>query len=299
MTLWSLGWLEKNLTRRGWLDRATGWTVSVSLVLEVAFITLQRWRGTASHFNHATTVDEIIDFSMLGLIVIAFLGICYFTVRCFGKLKLDADFKLALRAGVVFLVASCLIGFMISVYGYERLAEGLSPEKVGKSGVPKFPHGIAIHALQMLPLAVFVMRRLATPLTHRASVVRWLTASFVLQIVFASYQTFNGYARGDLQTPLGILLACAVCSLSCRSCGHRCETLAICGINLVDDLSNSPTCCRISPLATSSTVRDGRHCSGPLWIEIQNKATRKTESSAQHSTPPSPQPDAKNCGWRR
>ena len=209
MTLWSLGWLEKNLLRRGF-DRTIGWIVSVSLVLEVALITLQRWRGAASHFNHATTFDEVIDFAMLSLIIIAFLGIFYFAVRSFGQLTLDADYRSALRSGMGFLIVSCLIGFVISIYGYERLAEGLSPEKVGKEGVPKFPHGIAIHALQLLPLAVLVMRRTASSLQQRVSVVRWLTASFALQIVFASYQTSNGYARGDLQTPLGMLLACAV-----------------------------------------------------------------------------------------
>ena len=62
MTLWSLSWLEKNLNRR-WLDSVVGWIVSVSLVVEVALITLQRWRGTASHFNHTTTFDEIVDFA--------------------------------------------------------------------------------------------------------------------------------------------------------------------------------------------------------------------------------------------
>ena len=209
MTLWSLGWLEKNLNRRR-LDSVVGWIVSSSLVVEVALITLQRWRGTASHFNHATIFDEIVDFAMLGLIIVAFSGICYFTVRCFGKLTLDADYRLALRAGMCFLVLSCLIGFVISVYGYERLTEGLSPEKVGNAGVPKFPHGIAIHALQMLPLAAFVMRRIATPMQPRVLVIRWLTASFILQIIFASYQTCNGFARGDLETSLGLVLAGAV-----------------------------------------------------------------------------------------
>ena len=209
MTLWSLGWLKTNLKRRR-PDDAVAWVVSISLVLEVGLITLQRWRGTASHFNHATTLDEIIDYAMLGLICIAVLGICYFAVRSFGNLKLTADYQYALRSGMCFLVISCLIGFVISVYGYERLSEGFSPEKVGRAGVPKFPHGIAIHALQMLPLAVFVMQRLATPLAQRLTVVHWLTASFVLQIIFASYQTFNGYARGELQTLLGGALAVAV-----------------------------------------------------------------------------------------
>ena len=209
MTLWSLGWLEKHLNRRR-VDAVIAWIVSISLVVEVALITLQRWRGTASHFNHATTIDEVIDLAMLGLIVIAVIGICYFTIRSFGQLQLDADYRLAIRSGMAFLVASCLIGFVISGYGYERTAEGLSPEVVGEAGVPKFPHGIAIHALQMLPLAVFVMRLIGTPIVRRSSVVYWLTASFVLQIVFASYQTFNGYARNDLQTPIAMVLAGSV-----------------------------------------------------------------------------------------
>ena len=209
MTLWSLAWLSANLNRNK-VDAIFGWIVSVSLVLEVGLITLQQWRSTASHFNHSTTFDSIVDDSMLGLICIAVVGIVYFFIRCFGKLNLSPDYALALRSGMCFLVLSCVIGFVISIYGYQRVDSGLSPETVGKAGVTKFPHGIAIHALQFLPGIVFILGLIKVPLAHRVSAIGWVSLSFLLQVVFACYQTLNGYPRAELNSATGIALVCGI-----------------------------------------------------------------------------------------
>jgi hypothetical protein len=205
MTLCSLGWLAGHLSKRS-LDTFFAWATSISLVVEVGLITLQRWRGVASHFNHATAFDTQVDHAMLVLICVAVVGILYFCVRSFGKLSLDADYLIAIRSGMIFLVASCVIGFVISVYGYQQVAANLSPETVGNSGVAKFPHGVAIHALQILPAIVWGMRRFKFQ-RWQTKIVTWSASiSFAFQIAFACYQTANGLGRFQLETTTSVLL---------------------------------------------------------------------------------------------
>ena len=56
LLLWSLVWMLRQLPERWWIRIPAG-MVAISSVLEVALITLQRWRGVASHFNRETPFD--------------------------------------------------------------------------------------------------------------------------------------------------------------------------------------------------------------------------------------------------
>ncbi len=202
MTLWSLGWIVSYL-KRNTLDKCFAAVVSVTLVVEVLLITWQQWRGQPSHFNRVASFDAAIDYSMLVLITVAFLGICYFAIRCCGRLDLAADYRVAARLGMFFLVLSCIIGFVISTHGYHRIEQGLNPETVGNNGVAKFPHGIAIHALQLLPALVFVMRKLSVSLELRLLMLWATVISTAFLLAFAIVQTLQGHSRFDLQTISG------------------------------------------------------------------------------------------------
>src|SRR5689334_4242628 len=59
LLLWSAVWVMRHLRVRrwGWLPAGLLGTASV---IEVALITMQRWRGVPSHFNAATTVDATV-----------------------------------------------------------------------------------------------------------------------------------------------------------------------------------------------------------------------------------------------
>lgn len=208
MTLCSLGWIVRHL-RVGIVDRVVSVIVSASLVAEVLLITLQQWRGRASHFNQDTFLDASIDNLMLILITVAFWGIGYFTMRCFQKNCFEYDYRLAAQSGMVFLLVSCVIGFVISAYGYARVESGLEPDVVGANGVTKFPHGIVIHALQFFPALVFITRRLKIPLADRLTVIWTGITSSILFLAFAIYQTNSGYARFELGDSLsqGLLTA--------------------------------------------------------------------------------------------
>jgi hypothetical protein len=94
------------------------------------------------------------------------------TVRYLRQpVTLPADMLLAARAGLVLLVISCLLGIWVSVYGDMRVAAELEPERYGAAGVPKFPHGAMIHALQWLPMLAWAARRAGFTERWRVSLV--------------------------------------------------------------------------------------------------------------------------------
>ena len=214
LTLWSMGWLASRLPAGRW-DRFFGWLTAGTLLVEVGLITLQKWFGRASHFNQETAWDRGVDQAMFWLICLAFSGIVYFAIRSAGRLQTTADYRLAIRGGMAFLVLSCLVGFAISIHGYRQIQLGRSPGWIGSQGVAKFPHGITIHALQLFPLYVLIARRLKIPAKRRKSALIWLGAASLFQLFFALHQSWNGLQRLDLQTVAGTTLfaAAAFCLL--------------------------------------------------------------------------------------
>ncbi len=82
LTSLSLGWVWSKLPRRRWdgeLATFTAW----SLLVEVALIDLQCWRGVASHFNRATPFDSFLYDAMGVLILFVTLVVVDLTVRLF------------------------------------------------------------------------------------------------------------------------------------------------------------------------------------------------------------------------
>jgi hypothetical protein len=181
----------------------------VSLVLEVALITMQFWREVASHFNSATSFDAGMEGSMLALITVAVAGIAWIFVRSLWSPDPDPDFRLASRAGLLFLLLSCAIGYAITFVGHWNMLQGRSPEVFGPAGVLKFPHGAALHALQWLPLLVVMGKRWKLPQTRSL-----LQSAIVIQgllLTHAIWQTVSG--RGRTEFTVGgflMLLAAAL-----------------------------------------------------------------------------------------
>jgi hypothetical protein len=183
--------------RRGdrWLAAATAW----ALFVEVLLIDIQRWRGVASHFNRATALDSWLYDAMGALILFVSLVILDLTVRLFFRTTTSSpDMLLAARAGMVFLTISCGLGMWISVYGDMQVAQGLDPERYGAAGVPKFPHGVVIHAIQWLPMVAWIARLAGFGGNARWAFVAMATAGTSLMLVYALAQTLTGHARFDV-----------------------------------------------------------------------------------------------------
>lgn len=214
LTCLSLGWVWAALPgRRG--DSLLAWATAAALVVEVALIDLQRWRGVASHFNRDTPFDSAAYDVMTWLILGVTLVIGDLTVRSFVQsVRLPPDMRLAARAGLGLLAISCLLGIWAGAAGETRRAAGLPPETLHAAGVLKFPHGAALHALQWLPLLAWVARRTGVEERGRVWLVAVAAAGNALFGCYALAQTLLGRGRFDT-TPLTVaVLAAAVALLA-------------------------------------------------------------------------------------
>ncbi len=203
LTVFSLAWLMTKLEPKR-LDRLLINSLSVALLIEVWLITLQYWRGVASHFNHSTMFNAAIEFMMLLLILFATVGIFYLTWRTIRLRAIDPAMAIAIRGGMGLLALSCLLGIATSVLGEASLAMGGTTELWGKAGVLKFPHGVALHAIQWLPILAWICRSLR--LSHSVRVMESALIAQVMFLVYSIWQTGSGRDRFDLDVIGGSML---------------------------------------------------------------------------------------------
>ncbi len=198
LTSLSAAWVWAKLPpRRGdvWLAAATAW----ALFVEVLLIDLQRWRGVASHFNRDTPLDAFLYDAMGVLILFVSAVLVDLTIRLFrSPVAMTPDMLLAARAGMVLLVISCGLGIWVGVHGDLQVARGLEPERYGRAGVPKFPHGVVIHAIQWLPAIAWAARAVGLSLAARRRLVVIATLVTALLLAFALAQTLAGRSRFEL-----------------------------------------------------------------------------------------------------
>jgi len=207
LTVWSLGYLRMLLMpSQGWRckwNRSIDLLLGVALSVEVSLIAVQAWRGRKSHFNHSTLIDRNIEVVMTFCIAIATAIVVYDTFRSFRRLATSCANAWALRAGMLFLTVSCALGFGISIYGWRLMSHGVSPSIVLPRGVLKFPHGAAIHALQLLPAIAGISGWIQSRLGVQAVV-----AAITGQALFLGYsmrQTWLGHDRWEFDG-LGVFL---------------------------------------------------------------------------------------------
>jgi hypothetical protein len=210
LTSLSLGWAFSKLPRRRG-DRVLAAATAWALLVEIALIDVQRWRGVASHFNRQTRFDSLV-YDAMGLLILFVTAVILDLALRFllQRTDLAADMLLAARAGLVFLVVSCGLGIWASVHGDIRSAAGLPPETFGAAGVTKFPHGIAIHAIQWLPLFAWAARRAGLDERRRWWLVVASTVGTGLALGYALVQTLSGRSRFDSPPPMIAILALGV-----------------------------------------------------------------------------------------
>ena len=208
VTLWSLLWVISKLEPHRW-DGLLRYGLCVALVIEVGLISLQTWRGETSHFNRSGAINQAIETGMTICITLAMLGILWvMTLVTLGRFQsgIAEETKEAIRWGMGFLLVSGLLGYAITGLGYTRISQGDSPGIWPPRGVLKFPHGAALHAIQVLGILAWWTQRAGS--TKGVRIVRIASLAHALWLVFAVYQTANGHARFEMD-PLGLVFAIA------------------------------------------------------------------------------------------
>jgi hypothetical protein len=217
MATLSFAWVHGLLRPRA-ASRALAWGYCVSMFVEIALIDMQQWRGVASHFNQATPFDAAV-FSTMGTLILAVaIIVAIWTYWSFDGLRTDAAMGMAIRAGMLFFDVGTLLGLVIVLNGEVHKGTSHPPNVFGHAGVLKVPHGIAFHALQLLPLLAWSMARRGRPIAERLHRVRLGTIAYAGLLAATMVQTFSGRAPTDLTiTTAPLLLAAAACLVAAVS----------------------------------------------------------------------------------
>ena len=162
---------------------AIGWTLIVTMAVELAAIILQAARGTSSHFNTATRFDAVIWKLMMIAIVIAFVALVAFAILASVR-TLDCDplIATAIRIGAWLLLLTAVSGFAMGgrgqhgVGGIDGTGEAIPIAGWSREhGDLRAPHFFAMHGLQVLPLVAFALGYLR--ISERLRVVVFATVA--------------------------------------------------------------------------------------------------------------------------
>ena len=190
------------LPLRRWLGWALLGSLAVFSLLETALITMQTWRGVPSHFNDTTAFDGAVFSAMGAAVAVIALVLVVLTVLCFTSLRAPAaSLAWAIRAGMVLLVVGQALGALIIAVGVSQLvgdgdATAFGPSGVvfGEGGILKSPHGVALHAIQVLPLLAWLALLTSWPEGRRRRAVLGATAGYTLVLGVVGYQALTGRA---------------------------------------------------------------------------------------------------------
>jgi hypothetical protein len=135
---------------------------------------------------------------MVIVVVVISLAILSFTSAKPGAPGLT----LSIRAGMVLLVAGQVLGAAIIGVGEAAVLSGneaavFGPEGVvlGAAGVLKSPHGIALHAIQVLPLLGWLVQRSSWSDVRRRNAVWSAGIGYSLVLAVSVFQAYTGQAQ--------------------------------------------------------------------------------------------------------
>lgn len=205
----TLAWILGLLPARRVQDMTFAIVYGVSSVGEVGLIILQRWRGTASHFNSATDFDVAVFATMGVLILLISFAVLWLAIRAFGRVASDRATVWAVRLGLLFFVAGLGVGFLLLGEGTAQASVGTatSPVTVGGRGMLTFPHALALHALQVLLVLVWLAARFGVPVERRVMLVLIASVGYLGLLAIELGQALGGSAPLELAPILSVGVA--------------------------------------------------------------------------------------------
>ncbi len=162
LTTLTLGWVASWLRLR----RTTGWILMgllcASTTVEVAWVSLQHARGVPSHFNTATTLDFSLFIVGGVAIAVTIAVIVAMTLAAFARSTAAPPMALAIRSGLVALLAAQGIGVWIVVHGMALVNAGADPltqsmSTYGTEGAMKLAHAVPMHAIQVFAVLAWLL----------------------------------------------------------------------------------------------------------------------------------------------
>jgi hypothetical protein len=206
LTTITLAWVAGHLRvsdRARWLLLGP---LAVADAYEVVWVSVQRWRGVASHFNFDTPLDTWLFLVGGVAIAVTVTVILVLTVLAFTAMQTAPSMTLAIRAGLLILLVAQGVGGWMIQHGVGPASDGATTglTTFGAAGVMKVPHAVAIHAIQVLPALAWLLSFATLAERRRMSLVWIATLGYVALVVVSLIQTASGV------TPLDVGVVAAV-----------------------------------------------------------------------------------------
>ena len=178
----TLAWVFTYLADWPRTRRVVGRSTAAVLLLEVAIIALQAWRGTTSHFNVGTPLDATL-FAVMGIAIFAqTTASVAVAVALWRHSFADRALGWALRLGMTTTIVGALVGGLMTGPTEAQVAEARAGGRLalagahtvgapdGGPGLPvtgwstahgdlRAPHFVGLHAVQALPFLTLVAFR--------------------------------------------------------------------------------------------------------------------------------------------
>ena len=163
--VWTLAWILEHAPAPPGPKRRISWLITVAMVVEMTVVVTQAARGTLSHFNHATPLDDAA-FGVMGLfIVVNTLAVAWTLYLYRAEPALAPAITWGVRLGLVLFLMASLEGFiMIRNQAHTVGAPDGGPGLPFVNWSTQFgdlrpAHFTGMHGIQILPLAGWWLSR--------------------------------------------------------------------------------------------------------------------------------------------
>ncbi len=211
----TLAWMFTFIPEWTRTRRFVGWFTALTMLLEIAIIGGQAWRGTTSHFNNTTVIDTTLFRIMGGAIVAQTMVTIAVAVALWRQRFEDRSLGWALRFGMCLTIVGALTGGVMTVPTAAQLAaaragEGLPITGAHTVGAPdggpgligtgwstthgdlRVPHFFGLHAIQALSLVALLLAGLRIRQEARVPLVLIAAASYAALYVMLLIQALRG-----------------------------------------------------------------------------------------------------------
>jgi hypothetical protein len=221
LTTLTLGWVGSYLPVR----RRLGWTAAgllcAATTYEVAWVTVQHARGTPAHFNDTTPLDERLFIAGAVMVAVAIGVIVAMTLAAFVRTSAPAPVAVAIRWGLVGLLAAQATGVWMLLHGLALVDADADPvtqsmSTYGAAGSMKVAHAVPMHAIQVLAALAWLLSRSGLSQRRQAQLVAVAVVGYAGLFGVALGRTSSGLAPVELLDAwtLGYLLAAALLAVA-------------------------------------------------------------------------------------
>ena len=225
----TLAWLFTFLPEWRRTRAIVGWTTAGILVMELIVIDVQAWRGTTSHFNVGTVLDGVL-FTLMGVgILVQTLTSIAIAVTLWRQPFADRALGWALRLGMTMTIVGAFTGGLMTRPTAAQLAEAQVTQRIAIAGAHtvgapdggpglagtgwsrdhgdlRVPHFVGLHALQVLPLFLLLVRRRVAAERARVRLTMTTAASYAALYGILLWQALRGQALVGPDATTGIVL---------------------------------------------------------------------------------------------